>query len=418
MGTQTTQVERDEQREKVVARNFADIVVGGQAGSEGKGAIAAHLIRTEDYSAAVRPGSTNAGHTVYRPDGSEYVHQALPSAASVDPSVACYMAPESSFSLGELFEEHQDVLDYHGSYSLGIDPKAAVITDAHRHTEADRRLGDDIGSTVHGCGAVRVEKIWRSSGDVRLAEGYDALEHLVTDGRVPERLLDHAADGPVMIEGTQGTLLSMNQSEHWPFTTSRDCVASSFLSSVGLAPSAERTTWAVFRTYPIRVGGNSGPLDGEEIDFATIAERAGHDEEPVEFTSVTNKKRRIFEWSEKQFEAAIRLNDPDLLAITFLDYLDADNYGVSTWWGLTDETKEWVRRRDANARAANGSRVAVLKTGPKPEHTIDLREELDLGGDSRDLAMRRLPEPQEEPEDHRGWFDDHPRPGYNGGVEQ
>lgn len=49
--------------------NYVDIVVGGQVGSEGKGAVVAHLIRTGDYGATVRPGSSNAGHTVYDSEG-------------------------------------------------------------------------------------------------------------------------------------------------------------------------------------------------------------------------------------------------------------------------------------------------------------------------------------------------------------
>lgn len=390
--------------------DYADIVVGGQAGSEGKGAIVAHLIRTGEYAAAVRPGSSNAGHTVYgdRADRGEalsdagddrweeYVHQVIPSAATVSPTIKCYMAPESSFGLDEFFEEYQDMADRWGSANaerrVEVDPKAAIITGDHRHEEADRKLGDDIGSTVHGCGAVRVEKIWRSAGDVRLAEQYDALQHLLprdTNGelaemfeeytdpvRVPEKLADHGRDGDaIMVEGTQGTLLSMNQSPHWPFSTSRDCIASSFLSSCGLPPSATRDVWAVFRTYPIRVGGHSGPMDGEEINFETIADRAGFDEAPVEFTSVTKKKRRIFEWSWEQFEKALRLNDPDRLALTFLDYIDADNYGVDAFDELTTETQEWVMGVDEAARDLNGSSVALLKTGPKPDHVVDLRNE-------------------------------------------
>jgi adenylosuccinate synthase len=408
-----------------LAAGYADVVVGGQAGSEGKGAVAAHLIRTGDYGAAVRPGSTNAGHTVYRPGGGSYVHQALPSAASVDPSVTCYMAPESSFSLGELLEEYQDVVDFWrgdpqgswGEWALSIDPQAAVITESHRKTEADRKLGEDIGSTVHGCGAVRVEKIWRSAGDVRLAGGYDALSDFIERERVPDALAGHGRRGErVMVEGTQGTELSMNQSGHWPHATSRDCIASSFLSSCGLPPAAAGDVWAVFRTHPIRVGGNSGEMAAEEIDFETIAERAGHDEPPVEYTSVTNKKRRIFEWSDEEFERSLTLNHPSKVAITFLDYLDADNYGVQTWWGLTAETRGWVRDKHEKAVAHCGAEVALLKTGPKPEHTIDLRRK-DGPVDMPPVRLPEAPDGKAEP-DEAAWFGDYRGPfAAEGGVD-
>lgn len=364
-------------------RDYADVVVGGQAGSEGKGAIVAHLLRNEDYAAAVRPGSSNAGHTVYAADGTEYVHQVIPSAATVTEDVDLLMAPESSFGLDEFFEEVQDMVDRWGEdarHRVFVDPFAAIITDHHRHMERERKLGADIGSTVHGCGAVRVEKIWRSAGHVRLAKDYTALQDYLpvdADGgvwRVPDIMYQHGVDGRnVVVEGTQGTLLSMNQSGYWPFSTSRDCTASAFLSSCGLPPSATRHVWAVFRTYPIRVGGTSGPMEGEEIDFETIAERAGFDEPPVEFTSVTKKKRRIFEWSWDDFTFALRLNDPDRIALTFLDYLDADNYGATSMDELSADTMKFVAEVDQAARAENDGRVGLLKTGPKPDHIIDLR---------------------------------------------
>ena len=39
------------------------VLVGGQYGSEGKGAVAAHV--ANDYQVHVRVGSPNAGHTIY-----------------------------------------------------------------------------------------------------------------------------------------------------------------------------------------------------------------------------------------------------------------------------------------------------------------------------------------------------------------
>jgi adenylosuccinate synthase len=341
----------------------ADVIVGGQAGSEGKGAIAARLLRTENYDASVRPGGSNAGHTVYCPE--KRVHQVLPVAASVTEGVDCYLAPESYFGISELREE----VKWAENSRVHVDPKAAIISGNHRQTERQKKLGEDIGSTVHGVGAATVEKIWRSSGDVKLAE--DVLDdEVLSDRRVPVELSETRR---TLVEGTQGTLLSMNQSPHWPFCTSRDCIASSFLSSCGIAPRLVGDVWAVFRTYPIRVGGHSGPMDGKEITFEKIAERAGHQEAPVEYTSVTGKQRRIFEWSFEQFDYAMRLNRPDHVALTFLDYIDVRNKGAVRFGQLTDETKRWIRKVQDRAREKWQSSVSLLKTGPKPDHIIDLR---------------------------------------------
>lgn len=353
--------------------DYIDIVVGGQAGSEGKGAIVAELTRQNNYTGSVRPGSSNAGHTVYDSNDTEHVHQVIPCSAVIDSDLDLYMAAESSFGMEELFEEIVRVENRWGtelSDRLHIDPFAGMITEEHRKTERKRKLGEDIGSTVHGVGAFRADKIWRSSGNAKLARDVEKLEPYV-GGRVSTALTEHGqADGSVIIEGTQGTLLSMNHSGYYPFTTSRDCIASSFLSSCGMAPSTVRDVWLVFRTYPIRAGENSGPLQGEEIDFATVADRAGYDS-LQEFASVTGRKRRIFEWSWEEFEFAVQQNDPDKVALTFLDYLDAENYGSKELEELTPSTLDWIQEVDC--RLDDDIEVGLLKTGPKAKHVIDVR---------------------------------------------
>jgi adenylosuccinate synthase len=224
-------------------------------------------------------------------------------------------------------------------------------------------LGKDIGSTTHGVGAARVEKIWRSAGNIRLAEEYPQLDDIVSEKRVNELF---PQEDYVILEGTQGTLLSMNQSSHYPKTTSQDCIASSFLSSAGLPPTSCRDVWCVFRTYPIRVAGDSGKMFGKEIDFEEIKKRAGFNKKPVEYTSVTKKKRRIFEWSWRDFDTAFRLNNPNELAITFLDYISADDRGVSEYERLSDESKDFIHSVEERA----GTKVDIMKTGPKSSHVI------------------------------------------------
>lgn len=353
--------------------DYVDVVVGGQAGSEGKGAVVAELTRQNGYTAAVRPGSSNAGHTVYDSNDTKHVHQVIPCSAVIDPDLDLYMAAESSFGIGELFEEIEQVEKRWGAEltdRLHIDPHAGIITEEHRETERERKLGEDIGSTVHGVGAFRADKIWRSSGNAQLARDIEELEPYV-GGRVSTALTEHGrADESVIVEGTQGTLLSMSHSGYYPFTTSRDCIASSFLSSCGLPPSTVRDVWLVFRTYPIRAGENSGPLHGEQIDFETVADRAGYDS-LQEFASVTGRKRRIFEWSWEEFEFAVQLNDPDKVALTFLDYLDAENYGAKELEQLTPLTLDWIQ--DVDRHLDDGVEVGLLKTGPKAEHVIDVR---------------------------------------------
>lgn len=356
-------------------KEYVDVVVGGQAGSEGKGAIVSYLTRNNEYKAAIRTGSSNAGHTVYDENRNKHVQQVIPSPAMIDPNINVYIGAEASFSLTEIDREIKRMKNKWGNKKrrLFIDPKTAIIQEKHKQMEQEKNLGEDIGSTVHGCGAVRIDKIWRSAGNVKLAEDSELLSKYVSEERVSSKIYDHGIQNDnVILEGTQGTSLSLNHSEHYPFTTSRDCIASSFLSSAGISPDEVRDIWVVFRTYPIRVGGNSGDMMSEEISFEEIAERAGFNEPPREVTSVTNKPRRIFEWSTKQMRKSMRLNRPDKIAITFLDYIDVDNYGVSNYNSLTDDTKKWITEINNIIKEYDGE-LALLKTGEKPDHIIDLR---------------------------------------------
>ena len=51
------------------------VLVGGQYGSEGKGAVVAHI--ANEYNVHVRVGSPNAGHTIYW-RGEKHVMQSIP----------------------------------------------------------------------------------------------------------------------------------------------------------------------------------------------------------------------------------------------------------------------------------------------------------------------------------------------------
>ena len=69
-------------------------------------------------------------------------------------------------------------------------------------------------------------------------------------------------DKSIVVEGTQGFGLSLYHADEWPYRTSRDTTAHSFLGEVGLGVRDYEVVMAI-RTYPIRVAGNSGPLPGE-----------------------------------------------------------------------------------------------------------------------------------------------------------
>src|SRR5207249_2305427 len=133
-------------------------------------------------------------------------------------------------------------------------------------------------------------------------------------------LLDEEAR--VIIEGTQGFGLSVLHSPHYPSTTSRDTSAAAAASEAGVSPRDVDEVVLVLRSYPIRVAGNSGPL-ANEVDWDTVAADGGAEQELREYTSVTGLERRVGRFDPGIVRQAIRVNDPSLIVLNHVDYIDA-----------------------------------------------------------------------------------------------
>ena len=151
-----------------------------------------------------------------------------------------------------------------------------VIDDEDRRLETTG-LGS-ISSTKQGVGAASARKILNRGATmlfgppVSLARDVPQLKAFVCDVR--SELERHFRAGRrVLLEGTQGTLLSVHHG-FWPHVTSRETTVSGCLSDAGIPPSRVRKVIMVVRTFPIRVGGNSGWM-GREIEFEQVSKKSG-----------------------------------------------------------------------------------------------------------------------------------------------
>ncbi len=100
----------------------------------------------------------------------------------------------------------------------------------------------------------------------------------------------------------------------------------------------------VMRTYPIRVGGTSGPM-AIPIDFKLIADRSGISEaeiKKIEVGTVSGKQRRIAEFDWDQARRAASINGITDIALTFADYLDVENRKAQHFDQLTAETRAFI----------------------------------------------------------------------------
>ena len=171
----------------------------------------------------------------------------------------------------------------------------------------------------------------------------------------------------VVVEGTQGFGLSLYHAEEWPYRTSRDTTAHSFLSEVGVGVRDFEVIMAV-RTYPIRVAGNSGPLP-DEVTWEDVQRDSGYPYSIEEFTTTTNRLRRVARFDWKVVNQAVAANAPTQLALHGADYLDYANFRVTEWASLTTSARQFV----AGLESKTGVPVAFVGTGPTNEHIIDRR---------------------------------------------
>lgn len=293
------------------------IVVGGQFGSEGKGKVAHYLAREEGCAAAVRVGGPNSGHTVIDEAGNRRVFQQLPTAAILD-DVTCVLPTGSYIRPEILMREVQAVglaLD-----RLVIDPKAMVILAEDVRLEQSGGLGQAIGSTMSGTGAAVARRVSRRS-DILFASEHAELKPYVRQ-TVPLLRNLLASRHRVLIEGTQGFGLSLLHTDHYPHATSRDTTAAACLSESGLSPLDVDRVVLVIRAFPIRVGGNSGPLPSE-IDWERVTIASGSAETILEYTTVSQKLRRVARFDPDVVREAIAVNRPTDVVLNHLDYVDA-----------------------------------------------------------------------------------------------
>ncbi|CAN7219662.1 adenylosuccinate synthetase [Microbacterium sp. LjRoot45] len=352
------------------AERLVDVYVGGQYGSEGKGNIAYHL--AHEYDVLMRVGGPNAGHRV--PTEPPYTHRLLPSGTLANSNALLLIGPGTTLDLDVLMGEIADCAVE--ADRLVIDSQAMVIE--AEDVAAEATLKATIASTGKGGGSAASRRIMGRSAQheppVRLARDVPELAPYV--GSTASRLEQaFAAEKRVMLEGTQGTLLSLFHG-YYPFVTSRDTTTAACLSEAGIGPHRLRRVIMVVRTYPIRVGNPANSTSGrmsQEIDWDVVAERSGlngDDLRRVEKGSVSQTDRRVSEFDWEMLQRASELNGATDIALTFVDYLDGSNMNARRFDQLAKGTIHFV---EEVSRVA-GAPVSLISTGFDTRSLIDRRE--------------------------------------------
>ena len=332
------------------------IVVGGQFGSEGKGKAALHFAEQFNAHISVKVSGINAGHTVIDSDGANHIFRILPS-CSVMGDVTCVLSAGCAFKPSLLFEEMEAMKGY--NLKVLIDPLAGIITDEMATSEKQSGLVERIGSTGTGTGEVTVRRLMCDGGFVG-ARDIPELQPYICD--TSEWMREQLTKGKdILIEGAQGYGLSVLGS-YWPYCTSRATTAAAFLSEAGLSPFDVKNVIMTLRSYPIRVGGNSGPLP-YETTWEQVTKDACSKTSIVEWTSVTHRKRRVARFDPELVRNAQRENRANIVVLNFLDYI----------WD-EEEGRIGLNRRQFLDMVRDKAECRVTHVGFGPKSVLTLEE--------------------------------------------
>lgn len=295
-----------------------NILIDGQFGSTGKGLLSSYIGSINHIDLSITNSSPNAGHTFYF-NNRKYVFKHLPVTCITNDRSIIYLCAGSIINPDILLQE---ILQYDiDSNRISIHPNAAVI-------EQDDILYEQEGaclklsSTQNGVGKALSRKINRES---KLAKGCDKLKPFINEIDI-SYYLDCGC--VALIEVPQGMDLSLVSGLEYPYCTSREITISQALSDCQLHPKYLGNVVVCLRTYPIRVGniikdgkevGYSGPFYNDSIELTW-------DELHIdpEYTTNTNRIRRVATFSIKQYRKMLRLFNPNFILLNFCNYMNND----------------------------------------------------------------------------------------------
>jgi adenylosuccinate synthase len=331
------------------------VIVGGFYGDEGKGKIIAYLSIKDDPKIAVRGGvGANAGHTfVY--NNQTFKVRMLPSAV-LNSETKLLIGAGVLVTPGILKDELQK---YNAEKRTIIDSHCGIIHESHiKRDMEDAHLKKVVGTTGTGTGPANSDRALRI---LNLAKDINELKSYL--GNVSDIVNESIDENQsVIIEGTQGTFLSLYHGDY-PFVTSKDVTASGICSDIGIGPKKVDDVILVFKAYVTRVGG--GPLENEiTIDEAS---KLGW----LEYGSVTGRQRRASPFNMELAKKSVMINSATQIAVTKLDVVFPDCAGLKEYPKLSSQAKSFIEKIEDTV----GVKVVLIGTGAEINEIIDRRTE-------------------------------------------
>ncbi len=329
------------------------VIVGAFWGDEGKGKIISYLALKDNLDFCVRTGSVNAAHTVWK-DGQKYALHMVP-AAFLNEKTRLLIAAGANVHVGQFFKElEQTKVDGR----IGVDENASIIEEKHSAQDKASAVNRGIGTTGWGVGPAIEERVRRTA---KLAKDVPELKPYLTDG-VKEVNDGLDAGKKVLLEGTQGFMLSLFLSGGYPYVTGRDTGASAIASEAGVGPTRIDEVLMVYKSFMTRVG--AGPLPGE------ITKEEAQKRGWFETAAGTGRDRRSAPFDFDLAKKNAKINGATQAAVTKLDSMFPACLGKRKLGDLPAEAKDFVKEVEARTAVP----VVLIGTGPDALDVIDLRE--------------------------------------------
>lgn len=349
------------------------VVTDGQAGSCGKGKLVGYLARKYDVDVTINHNMPNSGHTFVFDDGRKVVTHHLP-IGFVNPRTTLLIGAGAVINPDILYRELEENKDLLNGRILYIHERAAVVNEKHITFE---RKNIRSGSTFQGSSAANAEKSMRIPGTV-LAKDYPWKGKIfIYDDTFLFQIRNSGMS--ILIEMSQGFDLDLNHGLSYPYTTSRGCTITQALADTGIPYNADITSFMVFRPYPIRISNDSveghiytGDYAGSrELTWEEVCHRAGLPK-AEEFTTVTKKKRRVFEFNWSRFYNAIEANNPDYLVLNFAQYLDGSVLESTNPNQILNSAS--IMGMCSSVKSLYDKDILLFGTGAKESEIIDFTE--------------------------------------------
>lgn len=327
------------------------VVVGAFWGDEGKGKVVSYLALKDKLDVCVRTGSVNASHTVVH-RGKSYKLHMIP-AGFVYEKCRLLIGAGANLHVPRLLEEIEET----GVHNrLGVDGQCSIIEEKHSIQDRTSAHLKGLGTTGWGVGPAIEERARRTA---KLAREVPELKPYLMDvAKEVNEAID--ADKKVLLEGTQGLMLSLFHGTY-PYVTGRDTSASAVCSEAGVGPTKVDHVLVVYKAFVTRVGG--GPLPHELPREEKI--RRGWLE-----ISGTGRERRAAPFNFELAKRTAMIHGATEAAVTKLDVLYPECRGARAFENLPEKARRFIRKIEDHV----GVPVVLIGTGPGALDVVDRRE--------------------------------------------